>query len=227
MSRAPGIWSAIHRAPLPPHAQDVVLALGDGRRPRVVRPASADRERAVQDQTLHTAGVRRREQRAHGAGFGMPNSTARRLPAASITARTSSMRCSSDGSRSTGTRSDRPVPPLSKWITRQNDPSRCSASAMPGCSHSSSTFVTQPCTNTRSRGPDPKVSYAMLQPPLSAYRMSRIVVHPGSVAGRRSVRPGRRAAPRDERPSVPASRRRGTTSGTGRRSRLPGRPRGA
>ena len=47
-----------------------------------------------------------------------PRRTASREPAAAITARTSSMRCSSVGSAPT--RSDRPVPRLSNRMTREN-----------------------------------------------------------------------------------------------------------
>jgi hypothetical protein len=48
-----------------------------------------------------------------------PKSAARREPAASITARTSSMRVSSVGAPSTG--SDIPVPRLSNLISRENE----------------------------------------------------------------------------------------------------------
>ena len=53
-----------------------------------------------------------------------PKSAARSDPTASITARTSSIRCSSVGRSSSGTRSDRPVPRLSNRINRQKEASR-------------------------------------------------------------------------------------------------------
>ena len=53
-----------------------------------------------------------------------PNSTARSTPTASMTARTSLIHSSRNGSRSIGTGSERPIPRLSNEITRLNDASR-------------------------------------------------------------------------------------------------------
>ncbi len=83
-----------------------------------------------------------------------PNTVARSMPAASITARTSSARCSSDGASPGPSRSDRPVPRLSNTATRQNEPSRRRNRAMIGCSHCTSTLVVNPSMSTRS-GPSP------------------------------------------------------------------------
>ena len=57
-----------------------------------------------------------------GAPSETPSSVARSDPAASITARTSSMRSSSVGTSFTG--SDIPMPRLSKRISRENEASR-------------------------------------------------------------------------------------------------------
>jgi hypothetical protein len=74
-------------------------------------------------------------------------------PAASMTARTSSIRVSSVGAPTTW--SDMPVPRLSKWIGRENDAS-CSKKARAfGTSQPSSTFETAGGTNTTSNGPSP------------------------------------------------------------------------
>ncbi len=75
-----------------------------------------------------------------------PKSAVRSDPTASRTARTSSIRCSSVGKLSFGTRSERPVPRLSKRIRRENDASRSRSRAMDGWSHIASTFETQPGT---------------------------------------------------------------------------------
>ena len=75
-----------------------------------------------------------------------PNNAARSEPAASITARTASMRCSSVGSRSSGTGSDIPVPGLSKRMSREKDASRRRSRACVGSSHISSMFEIQPGT---------------------------------------------------------------------------------
>ena len=65
-------------------------------------------------------------------------------PTASSTARTSSIRCSSVGSCATGTGSDRPVPRLSKTISRAIEASRSTASG----NETPSVFITKskiPC----------------------------------------------------------------------------------
>ena len=99
---------------------------------RVAAPVAPDEaaspviagEAAPQQQPQRALGVGGREQQAHRAALRRPRSAARSDPTASITARTSSIRCSSVGRRSSGTRSDRPVPRLSNRISRQNDANR-------------------------------------------------------------------------------------------------------
>ena len=83
-----------------------------------------------------------------------PTSAARSDPAASITARTSSIRSSSVGAVATG--SDSPAPRRSNWMTRANEPSDWSSRAAGSCSQISSMCVTNPVTSTRSRSPSPK-----------------------------------------------------------------------
>ena len=92
-----------------------------------------------------------------------PSTVARSMPAASITARTSSARCSSGGASPGPTRSDRPLPRLSRTVTRLNEPSRRRNRATAGCSHCTSTFVVKPAMSTRS-GPSPNTWYAMDTP---------------------------------------------------------------
>ncbi len=75
-----------------------------------------------------------------------PNTTARSEPAASSTARRSSIRCSSDGSAFVGTGSDMPVPRLSNRISRENAASRWKPAERSGSSQASSTCETQPGT---------------------------------------------------------------------------------
>ena len=82
-----------------------------------------------------------------------PNRAARSDPAASMTARTSSMRSSRVGASVTG--SDSPVPRLSKTIRRENELSRSKKRANGGASHWSSRWVAKPSTSTRSIGPSP------------------------------------------------------------------------
>jgi hypothetical protein len=85
----------------------------------------------------------------------MPSSAARREPAASITARTSSMRCSSVGRLFSSTRSESPVPRLSNTMSREKRARRCRKFAKEGSVQNSSMLDTQPMTNTRSIGPSP------------------------------------------------------------------------
>ena len=75
-----------------------------------------------------------------------PNTVARSEPTASITALTSSIRCSSVGSSRSGTGSDIPVPRLSKRMSREKEASRSKQWARLGSSHASSTCDTQPGT---------------------------------------------------------------------------------
>src|SRR6266403_790997 len=100
----------------------------------------------------------------------MPNSVARSDPAASITARTSSMRCSSEG-KSTR-RSESPVPRRSSMMSRENDASRVRKRAYEGSSQAYSTWETQPGTRTRSGPASPTTWYAMWTSPLFAYFVS-------------------------------------------------------
>ncbi len=67
----------------------------------------------------------------------IPKSVARSDPAASITARTSSILSSSVGTDETG--SDSPEPRRSKYMTRANEPSRRNTRAAGSCSQISST----------------------------------------------------------------------------------------
>jgi hypothetical protein len=87
-----------------------------------------------------------------------PRRAARSEPAASITARTSSIRVSRLAMPAT--RSDAPVPRLSKTISRANDAMRSRKAANASrngvsASHMSSTFETAPGMRTRSNGPSP------------------------------------------------------------------------
>ena len=63
-----------------------------------------------------------------------------------MTARTSSIRCSSVGGSVVGTGSDIPVPRLSKRISRENDINRSKPRARSGSSQASSTCEIQPGT---------------------------------------------------------------------------------
>jgi hypothetical protein len=78
---------------------------------------------------------------------------ARLLPALSSTARISSIRCSSEGIPAS--RSDSPVPRLSKRISRANDPSRSRQRAYDRSSHARSRCETYPGDTMRSIGPSP------------------------------------------------------------------------
>ena len=82
-----------------------------------------------------------------------PNTVARDEPAASITARMSSIRSSIVGGLEAG--SDMPVPRLSNTINRENDASRVKNRARFGSSHATSTCDTKPGAITRSVGPSP------------------------------------------------------------------------
>ena len=82
-------------------------------------------------------------------------SAARRDPTASITACTSVIRCSRGGKSLRGTRSDRPVPRLSKSISRENEASRLRNLTKDGSCQKYSRCDTQPITKTRSSGPLP------------------------------------------------------------------------
>src|SRR6266403_623186 len=126
----------------------------------------------------------------------MPNSVARSDPAASITARTSSMRCSSEG-KSTR-RSESPVPRRSSMMSRENDASRVRKRAYEGSSQAYSTWETQPGTRTRSGPASPTTWYAMWTLPLFAYFVSaRMNGQLPPCGARRQRRPGRVGLPGD------------------------------
>jgi len=96
-----------------------------------------------------------------------PTTAARSEPAASITARTSSIRFSM--SAIPATRSDTPVPRLSKTIRRQKDAIRSrKARCTPPGSKARSTFEIPGGIQTTSNGPSPTTRYAMLTSPLCA-----------------------------------------------------------
>ena len=108
--------------------------------------------------------------------MGAPSDTPRRLtcsePIASHTDRTSSVRVSSDGSPESGTRSDSPVPRLSKRISLEKEARRSKKRAIVGSPHAASTLEIQPGTQTRSRGPSPITWYAIATPSEAlAYRV--------------------------------------------------------
>ena len=87
-----------------------------------------------------------------------PTAAARSLPTASITTRMSSMRSSSVGRRSAGSRSDSPVPRLSHMITRPKVASRSSQRAWAGCSSALWNDPIQPKVTRMSRSPSPTTS---------------------------------------------------------------------
>ena len=92
--------------------------------------------------------------RAHiGPPSEYPSRDARAEPTVSMTARKSSIRVSRLG-RSL-TRSESPVPRLSKRISLAKDASRRRNRAHAGSSQKTSMFETQPGTRTRSRGASP------------------------------------------------------------------------
>jgi hypothetical protein len=97
-----------------------------------------------------------------------PSRTARSDPAASITARTSSIRAASGGGSSIGTGSDSPVPRLSNRISLLIEASRRRNPARRGSCQDISRLDTQPGTNTRSTGPSPSTCQAMLTSPVRA-----------------------------------------------------------
>src|SRR5882762_3892377 len=91
---------------------------------------------------------------------------ARSEPAASITARTSPIRSSIVCS---AMRSESPCPRLSKTITLAKAVSLFRRCSWLGTSHSNSTCERVPGISTMSRGPWPKMRYAMETSPLRAY----------------------------------------------------------
>ena len=96
---------------------------------------------------------------ANNTLMGQPSENPSRIvrfePTASMTARTSSIRSSSDGTPDT--RSDRPCPLLSNVTTRANPDKRCRNAVNPGSSWWNSTWEIAPGTMTMSSGPCPIV----------------------------------------------------------------------
>ena len=86
-----------------------------------------------------------------------PMTAARSEPAASMTARRSSIRTSSGVPASTG--SESPVPRLSKKISRESDAISSKIARKPGTSITKSTFDVVPGTKTTSNGPSPQTRY--------------------------------------------------------------------
>ena len=99
-----------------------------------------------------------------------PNSTTRSNPAASMTARMSSMRSSSVATSLI--RSDIPVPRLSNTATRLNRPSPSRNRANSGRSHMASTWEIHPGTHTSRCSPAPNVWYSMSTSPALTKRVS-------------------------------------------------------
>ena len=95
-----------------------------------------------------------------------PSSAARSEPTASITARTSSIRTSSDGAPLT--RSDIPVPRLSNGSAGRTTRAAGVNAASDGICHASSTCETNGGMWTRSNGPSPSTWYAIETSPLLA-----------------------------------------------------------
>jgi hypothetical protein len=85
----------------------------------------------------------------------MPTSTALRLPAASMTAVTSSILCSSVGATPGAIGSDSPVPRLSNTMKRPSELMRRTKRRHWGCSQSTSMWDAIPGTRTMSSGPSP------------------------------------------------------------------------
>lgn len=117
--------------------------------------------------SLHTAMVRSgcaaAKKRASAAPpVPQPSSAARSTPAASITARTSSMRVSRSGAPMI--RSDMPVPRLSNWSTRiPRDRRRMNCPNL-GCSQYTSRCEIHPWITTNANDPSPTSWYAIDAP---------------------------------------------------------------
>ena len=149
------------------------------------------------------SGLRRANSRLVAPPSDQASSTARRDPTVSITEPMSSIRSASDGVSRRRSRSDMPIPRLSKVITRVNADNLRRKRASSGSCHANSTWEIKPGTTTRSTGPVPKAWYAMFRSPLRAYRVvgtdspMRASVTRGAVRGviaarRRTLCPGAR-----------------------------------
>ena len=122
-------------------------ALLERGRPRIVVRATCRAIRPTRTSARERSGYVAAKSDGHAARLPSAQAMRRSLaPTASSTARTSSIRCSSVGSRSFETRSDIPVPRLSNRIRRENDARRSRKRAGCGFSHWSTTFETQPGT---------------------------------------------------------------------------------
>jgi hypothetical protein len=98
----------------------------------------------------------------------LATSTARSIPASSITVRRSSIHSSMDGRSEAVTGSDSPVPRLSNVSTRPNAASRRINAASGGTSHWLSTLLNHWVSSTTSTGPSPMSWYATCRPPFAA-----------------------------------------------------------
>jgi hypothetical protein len=118
-------------------------------------PASAKPEGYVPNRTsARTRAGRVTEKKiAVGPPSESPKTAGRSMPAASMTASTSSARCSSVGTPVTG--SDRPVPALSKIASRANDVIRSRNDLIAGCAQKNSMCETNDGTSTISTSPSP------------------------------------------------------------------------
>src|SRR5262245_34073173 len=132
----------------------------------MVRSPSPPRVRAIEYEADVRSGYVAAYRRDIGPPSETPISAARLEPVASNTALTSSMRSSSVG---IATRSERPVPRLSKRIRREKEASRRKNLAGRGCSQSYSKCETNPGTQKRSKEPSPRTWYAMWTSPLLTY----------------------------------------------------------
>jgi hypothetical protein len=126
-----------------------------------------------------------------------PSSAARSTPAASITARTSSIRVSRSGGLAN--RSDIPVPRLSKTNTRIWRDSRFIKRAYLGCSQYTSKCEIQPWMTTSVIRPSPKSWYAIYAPSTALAQRVFGITRPSCCATSswsRSAQPDGRTRPR-------------------------------
>src|SRR5438445_3772085 len=136
------------------------LPLGRRCSPRIPGLLHAGGERPVQDKGSCPLRIRGSEEDRHRPASESAKIAARSKPTASMTARTSSIRSSSVGTAASETRSDRPVPRLSKKTSLEKEARRRRNRASDGSSQKCSTCETKPGTNTRFKGPSPRTWYA-------------------------------------------------------------------
>ena len=122
-----------------------------------------------------------------------------------MTARRSSIRSSSVATDTS--RSETPVPRLSNWIKRVNDPRSRRKRARCASSQPISTLLTNPWTRRRSRSPSPNAWYAIWTPSV----VSAYLVSGNSTVATVSIRPGPNGAS-------------GSTRGRAQQPRAPGCP---